>query len=252
MSNLMTIIFIAVSVVVTAIAIVALYYLYYSKAINKRLKERPQNRKRMLSPKTVVIVAIITALLLFSVSVLLVRMKQSEAINIGEQYLTAQYDYEVFTPQEMQQGYLESYSIDNNIGYKKHEEILGDIKFTYFVSLGSYDVYHPAFIIYVQYIGQEDIVSFGYQGDYLTNEHIKIAGKEGAGADAQEYICILGNTSIDCIFQLSLFYYGADGDMSVNKDLNTAGTDATGNNADYAIAAETIRIVIPRTGEKSQ
>ncbi len=65
-------------------------------------------------------------------------------------------------------------------------EILGDIKFTCFISSSARDPYHPAFIIYAQYIGTEEIAAFGYKGEYLTNDHIEIAGKEGLGADAQD------------------------------------------------------------------
>lgn len=248
----MTIIVAAVAIIIVAIAVVAIYYLHYYRVINKRLKEQPENGKRMLSPKTVGIFTVIAALLLFSISVLVVRINQSDAARIDEKYMTAQFDYDLFTPQEMQHGFLENYSINDNAGYEKHEEILGEIKFTYFVSNSAYNVFHPAFIIFAEYIGPEDIVTLGFQGDFLTNERVPVVGKGGSGTDAQEYICILGNTSIDCVFQLSLFYYDADGDMAVNNELDTAGTDATGNNADYTAAAATITIDISRASTESK
>jgi len=67
--------------------------------------------------------------------------------------------------------------------------------------------------------------------------------------NTQEYICIIGNTSIDCIFQLSLFYYDEDGNIAMNKELDTLDVNITGNSADYAVAAETIKIVIMRTSD---
>jgi len=247
--NTLTIIIIAVSIIIIAIATVAIYYLHYSRVINKRLKERSGNEKRMLSPKTVGIVTIILALLIFSITIPWVRVNQSNTIEIDKEYLTAQYNYEVLAPQDMQRGYLASYSINDNAGYEKYEEILGNIRFTYFVSNDAYDAFHPAFLIFAEYIGPEDIMTFGFQGDYLTSEHISVAGKGGFGADTQEYICIIGNTSIDCIFQLSLFYYDEDGNIAMNKELDTLDVNITGNSADYAVAAETIKIVIMRTSD---
>ena len=237
------ILLIAVAIVIVAVAVVAVYYFSYTRIINTRLQGQISNGKKLWSPAKVAIVTAFIGLILFSSIVLLIRMNNTEANSIDDQYLNSIYSYEVYSPEDMGRGYLGSFSVSENIGYTKTEETIGDIKYTNFISNDKFDIYHPAFIIFAEYVGESDVVSYGVQGTYLTTTHEPIFGTGSSGADVPDYICIIGNTSIDCIFQLSLYYYDKDGRIALNQSENVTN----GNSPELASAYATMNIIIDRS-----
>ncbi|MGL6202295.1 MAG: hypothetical protein ACRC3H_25555 [Lachnospiraceae bacterium] len=239
-----TILFIALVIIIITIAVIAVYYSHYTHIINMRLKEQTSSEKKIWPPSTVAIVTSFAGLALFSITILLIRLNGS-ASDIDDRYLQSQYDYNVFAPEDMQQGYLSNLSMSENAGYTKYEKTAGDIKFTYFISNESYDIFHPAFILFAEYIGTSNIVNYGVQGDFLTDTHDSIAGKGFSGAEVSDYICVVGNTSIDCVFQLSLYYYDENNSINLQQDK----TIMTGNNENHSTASGTINIELDRPQE---
>jgi len=238
------ILFIAIVIAIIVVAVIAVYYNHYTRIINQRLKEQVSDGKKVWSPATVAIITAFFGLVLFSITVLLVRIN-SPTSSIDDRYFQAQYDYEAYAPEYIQQGYLSGFSIAENAGYTKHEETTGDIKYTYFISNERYDIFHPAFIIFVEYIGTGDIISYGIQGAFLTDTSETICGKGFSGADVSDYVCIIGNTSVDCIFQISLYYYDEDGGIALLQD----ETIMNSNSESYSTAFGAINIEINRPQE---
>lgn len=214
MIKLILLLLIAMFIMIAVISLV--YFIIYKVLINRRIVSGETNKRKMISPfwMTIILFAIVFVIYLI-VSVILSRVayESNDQDTIPDEYFYATYDYNVYYPDEMNTGYLSNFSIEENPGYEKYEEVMGDIKFTYFISCEEFDTYHPAFIIYAEYTGdKEGTFSTDYMGKFLTQEGIEICGTGAGGGDYEEYICVVGNTSIDCSFSFDLHFYeeGAD------------------------------------------
>lgn len=185
-----------------------IYFFLYTRKINQRLKEGVYEGRRLWTPQKVVlclVIAVLVILCIVPLSRLITGDKDTPVID--DAYYQAEYMHEVYTPEEMQEGYLQQYSIDENPGYEKTIEQVGDVKFTYFISEQSYDRMHPAFIVYVQYTGNEPVEVYDYMVQFLTTEYQNLWGNGSGGADTSDYICIMGNASINCIVEVYAGYY---------------------------------------------
>jgi hypothetical protein len=236
------ILLIAAAIIIAAATVAAVYYYRYTRIINKRLQGQITDAKKLWAPAKVAVVTAFAGLLLFCVIVLLIRMNSAGANRIDDSYLNALYSYEVYAPEDMRQGYLSNFSIYENAGYKKAEETIQDIKYTYFISGEKFDICHPAFIVFAEYIGEYDIVSYGIQGTYLTTEREPVYGTASSGADAPGYICVIGNASINCVFELSLYYYDEKGTEALNQ--NHGQYAMTGNSKELASVCSTLNIAV--------
>lgn len=216
------------------VAVCIVYFVYYKSTINKRLENGVTNGKKMISPLWMAIIFLIIALIVLIVVPMLLRMggTVSDINEIPEKYWNASYDYQVYTPDEVESGFLGNYSIDENTGYERYEEVDGNIRFTYFISREAYDSYHPAFIIYAEYVGTEDIknLSMGFYGEFFTSEGQDICGTGASGGEFSDYVCVVGNPSIDCGF--SLDFYLVD-PIAEKKILDEQMQDDSESDTDY-------------------
>ena len=65
----------------------------------------------------------------------------------------------------------------------------------YFKSKKSYDILHPSFIIFVEYVGDQNIVSYSDESrvHYNTDNSFGSAG----GGNATNFYCVVGNMDLD-------------------------------------------------------
>lgn len=218
---------IAATVIITPIATI-IYLNFYRNRINKQLHDATAKPRRLLSPLAFSITVILSVLIVFAgVTSFLVLTDYGADIVPGE-YRNAIYDYRSFNPHEMT-GYRSNYSINDNPGYTKSIEQYGDIRFTCFVRNEAFDYYHPSFIIYAEYTGDEDDLHYGVQGEFYAPDDIQMTGKY------KDYICIIGTSTIQSRFELSIYFF----------DSGVKGEWRPEDNADWVIAGETFTVVIP-------
>ncbi len=182
------------------------YFFWYRRAGNRRLVEGGPRREPLMSPARLTVWALIAALVVFAGVVAF--MAHSRQTALEPRYLDAVYDFAVYTPQEMSQGYLSGYSADENPGYQKRQEERGGIQFTYFTYTGPFDYYHPAFLIYVE-PGEQEKTMMGFSGAFLTQDGQSITSRGASGGPAQP-MWIIGTSSVDCIFSFTYYLYGED------------------------------------------
>lgn len=208
---------------------ITVYFFAYKRNINKALVDRDSVKRRMPPPYKVLIAA--TAIIVGTV-ILICAMRigtSGNGVELEDRYFNAKYDFRVYQPEEMI-GYLSVYSMEENAGYKKSVEEVGDVRVTYFLSEDGYDTFHPSFIAFVEYIGEKPVLSYGYEGDYVTPDDVNICGKGAAGSDVEDYFVIIGSASIECTFKLDIYYY----------DTYDKGDEMS----DGAVVTETVRITI--------
>jgi len=149
-----------------------------------------------------------------------------------QEYRSAVYDYQSYNASQMT-GYRSLYSIENNPGYTKMIEQYGDIRFTCFVRNEGFDYYHPSFIVYAEYLGDKDILYFGVQGSFFAPDDSQMTGKGHAGSEYERYVCVIGTSTIQSRFELSLYLF----DSGIKSEEWPPD--------DWATVAEKITIMIP-------
>lgn len=229
----------AALLLIIAVAACVVYLLVYQHVINKRLYERNTNEKRLLSPGAFSIAVFGAVLLIFGIGTAVMRLSAGSSPGIDDKYLKATYDYTVHDSGNIQGSYAAGYSTEKNAGYERHEETIGDIRFIYFTSKDSFDIFHPSYIIFAQYIGDDtSVASYGYDGSFLSNTGAKICSKGASGADMQDSICITGSASLDCTFSLTIYLYNDSGMISMQNDQEQTSS----NNAKDAVTYSTLDV----------
>lgn len=209
-----------IALLLAGVIIIVVYFAVYNKKINRTVTQNTPSKHRMIPPP---IFAVIIALCVAPVFIMCIfiaifgaRLGTGAQEEYAAEYYDADYDFMFYTSAEMT-GYLSGYSIEQNDGYTKHTETKGNVRFTYFISEAKYDVFHPSFLIFAEYLGGEEIVSASCNGSFFPPADEETYEKGGCisgfGAsvnysDAKDdYIMVLGNKSIDCVFELELAFY---------------------------------------------
>jgi len=213
--------------------ILVIYFCAYRKNINKAVVLGEEAPRKMLPPyKLFLILGIGAFLIIVGVSACKIG-KNSNGSSPEDKYYEAIYGYNMYVEEQMQEGYRSVYSIEENKGYTKDVIVKGDVKFTCFISETGYDNIHPRFIIYIEYTGDKELVTFCYNGKFKDNKENVITGYGTSGRDItkNEVLTVIGNTDINCIFELSIYYF----DEFVKAE----------NVEELAVVAEKLELYIP-------
>ena len=222
---------IAAPIVIIIIAI--LYRLFYQHRINKRLHNEATHSRRLLSPLAFTIITAFVVLIALAGLIFFLSLNDFGAEKVPLEYINAVYDYREFSSSQMT-GYRSLYSIDENPGYTKSVEQVGDIRFTCFIRSEAFNYYHPSFIIYAEYTGDKSILYRGIHGNFYAPDERQMAGSGHAGGDFEDYICVIGTSTIQSRFELSVYLF----------DSGLKSEEWPPN--DWAAVAETITIQIPQ------
>lgn len=207
------------SIAIVAIAVVTIYFVIYRHSINKRLCE-PQNSKKMWSPLKACIVTIITALVVFG-AIMGIFAGSNQSKSIGDAYKQASYNADIYQPQEMGNGYLRMYSTAENPGYTKYIKDIGNVRYTYFISDETYNSYHPAFLIFAEYIGNAKMAYYDADCSFQTMDGKEIYSVSAGEGENKKYVCFIGNASVDCSISCIVDYYDEEKESVDFQKLNT-------------------------------
>lgn len=192
----------AAALFVLAVLVIVLYLLYYRKKINHRLTDSENMKKTQLwSPMRVCLTAIIGALAIFAVLCMIISASRPAMPSAPA---PAAYHAQIFSPEEMQDGFLSQYSATENAGYDKQEKTIDDVKYTYFISTEGTDAFHPSFLIYAEYVGEGTPKYHDVNVSFQTFEGQEMANTMVGGCEIKDTtVCIVGNaftdSNISCI-----------------------------------------------------
>ena len=223
---------IAVAIIII-VATAILYRLFYQHRINKQLFDETPRSRRLLSPLAFTVITAFVVLITFAGLTFFLALTDFGAEKVPLEYINAVYDYQDFSASQMT-GYRSLYSIDENPGYSKTVEQKGDIRFTCFIRNEAFNYYHPSFIVFAEYTGNKDILYYGVQGNYHAPDDRQMTGSGHAGSEFEDYICIIGTSTIQSRFELSVYLF--------DSGLKSAEWPPDG----WATVAGTITILIPK------
>lgn len=191
---------------------VFIYYLIYARAINQKIQSGEKTGRRMIDIPKVLLIAVIVALVLYSGVLQYSIQTQANAVSRNlfavidvtdpEKYEYAAYFGNVVLDDA---SFAQVYSIEANPGYEKQVAVDGDFQFTIFTGTTPADSFHPDFLCYVEYIGEEENLVFcdmaGFQA--IDDEGgAYAAGSSGWEASVRLYI---GNLDDNCQFTIHMY-----------------------------------------------
>ncbi len=130
-----------------------IYYLIYRHIINKRLEQGVTHKKGLMSPLWMPVILVIFQFLLGSPLLIFVLVGALTFNTVtGTEYAETIVSMEtaLYSVEEMQEGYLSVYSIEENEGFAKETAISGDLRFTCFAAEDLASSWHPHYLLYTE------------------------------------------------------------------------------------------------------
>lgn len=204
------ILFFAAGLLIAAFLITSLYLIYYRSAINRRLSNTSRVRERKLwSPMRVCLTTVIGALLVFAIICIILLIGISAKPSASE--AESDYHAEILLTEKMHEGYLSTYSINENAGYEKKEQIIDNVKYTYFISTEKADTLHPYFLIYAEYLGDNAVKYYNAEISFQTYDGNEITSRLVGGCEINDtVVCIVGNAFADCNVSCIVEFYNEE------------------------------------------
>lgn len=212
MSSIPVIVILLVFLGVVTVSIVFVYLVCYKRWVNKRLSNGQEQGKKMWSPLLVCLITVLAALTLFGVCTSVMASLANNRGEVESYYLNGEYYANCYTTEEMKTGYLSLYNRQDNPGYEKFTQKIGDITYTYFLSNQRHDGAHPDFIIFAEYNGNEEVRYSDAVCTFQTAENVEICGVGIGGSEETACICVVGSTSVNCKFSCSVDFYTEERD----------------------------------------
>ena len=202
----------------------AIYTFMYNKRIEAKLKKGDKTGIQWPEPKNIVLV-IMTVLVVVSgiINLLSVDGGSGQYINVN-QYV----DYATYTSKDIvgtsAENYIEAFEKGELIGYKKEEKTENNFHYIYFISEEEYDIIHPSFILYVEYVGEKEYKGYMDTAKVFLDESNNFSSS--GGGDEEEFYVVVGNVNLEggysFEYEIGLFEDESKMEKEYNDDLKDA------------------------------
>lgn len=238
------------------VLVVFIYYLIYSKKINKKIQSgQVVDRKMMDIPKTIKIAMITLLLAYFTIVLVSVMQDKNSVVTITRQEFAVidltDYKFSSYfgARENDDASFAQVYSKESNEGYKKTVVKDGDFIFTVFTTISGSDNFHPDFLCYVDYVGEDKSELRRYtncQFIYNTSKEISSSASCGVGEIEKELLYV-GNLNGGDSFKITESLLDATGEQKYSKAEEEAYKEDKGqfpSFSDYAISSGSVTITI--------
>ncbi len=198
----------ALGLLFLSIFIITGYFFFYRSRINRQLsKPDTGSGKALWSPMRVCLTTVIGALVVYGVLCMVMTSPNLPALNFHTP-TPNDYSFRLLTQEQMQDDYRSRFSMEENPGYTKEVTEIDSVRYTIFRSESEVDIFHPAFLVYAEYIGSGDPA---YQDAVLTysapdGESLQTLAASGMDSDAR-VICFFGNTFLGGKISCTVDFY---------------------------------------------
>lgn len=171
-----------------------IYYVIYRHNINKRLKQGITHKKGLMSPVWMAVILLVATFFL-GAPILLIIITSAATYGLIAEVEVAEVSESMeigfYTAAEMEEGFLDVYSMEENAGYTKTVQSSGEMEFTCFAAEDLYESYHPHYLVYSDVTGTlpNDAV-FVFEGT-LYEDGNPIEGYSNIAYAEEMPICII-------------------------------------------------------------
>ena len=182
-----------------------IYYGIYRHNINKRLAQGITHKKGLMSPWWMPVILLAASVILSTpilVIVILSAVSYGVITDVEHVEVSVSMETGFYTAEEMEEGFLSVYSIEENPGYAKTTQTVGEMEFTCFAAEDLSESYHPHYLVYSDITGTlpEDAV-FLFEGT-LCQDGNPIEGYSNIAYADEMPICIISGMQEDAWEQL--------------------------------------------------
>ncbi len=189
-------------------ATLIVYKVIYNLVIKRRLSQGLVDGRQWPSPKSILLSVLIAILLIIIViSSIGIPNKDTSSIKTNYNQLC---NVVTHTSDELNGTamgiYKNAYSTGKLSGYTKEEQTKGNFHYICFKSDDGYDALHPAFVMFVEYIGSDDFE--GYMDISSINSDDGSWGYDSSCGETSDYYFVAGNfdyDTISCTYTLGLY-----------------------------------------------
>lgn len=233
----------SVGAIFLVVIIVVAYIAIYNYIINQRLRNNITDGRKWPAPHGMLKAALILVLV---ISCILFIMNERQKQNVVE-YSNNMNSYHCYNKEDLKDTYAETYydAVQEGQlpGYEKYEDTKDDFHYVYFTSKSEFDFYHPSFVLFVEYIGKEKIVTDNCSGQFIKSDYTGEgcgAGMSGGKIETVGTYLVIGNNNYEGEFQFTLCLYTDD--KMLNPDMEIEES--------RKYAAASIKIDIPLNGKR--
>lgn len=202
-----------VALVAAAAVLVALYVVFYTFWINRRIREGVVTGRRLVDPPkavmgaVIVVLAVICGLLIYDANHQPAHTVSRNSYAEIDASVPGRYEYVAWagSPELGDASFAEAYSLEENPGYEKQVTVDGDFVFTVFTRTSPADSFHPDFLCFLSYTGEREEGLSLFTGGYFAELSEDGAGSGSGSAGGTLYDCLLyiGNLDGGCSFTVT-------------------------------------------------
>lgn len=239
-----------VLVVILVLTVVFLYKLYYTRKINKRIQSGEVTGRKLVDLSKVIMIAVITGLVIYA-GILMYVIHDYD----GMEYQKSRNNYAVIDVSKEEYTYIsyggnvplndasfaKVYSKDENPGYEKDVLQSGDYRFVVFTRSAAANDFHPDFLCFVDYTGEnkEEYICYNKAG-FQSLEQDGGYFFDGSAGDIRDSLLYIGNLDNDCLFNITMSILDSDAETKYTKAMQQAYEDAKGEFPEAEEFAETV------------
>lgn len=242
-------------VTIVIVLSVVIYYIFYSIRINRKIQNGDTASKRMIDIPKVVMTSIIVLLLLYSI-ILSTSNKRIQSIHEEQlqnrdnyvQIDLEDYTYSSFSGniESADASYAKMFSKEENEGYTKTVQTEGNFVFTIFTRNSSHDDFHPDFLCYVDYVGQNIEKYSVYQNreyiDSITEE--MLWGNSFGGSFCEDGTLFIGNINDNESFKITFALLDEEAEKTYSEELSIPSDKNKGDTPIFSYAKECESVII--------
>lgn len=253
------------SAILIAIALFV-YYLVYRHSINKKILSGEVTGRKMADIPKMIMIGIIVFLLVvslinfyaFSDTLKKTQENSNSRDSLGVIDVSDKSNYKLKyyaqgtnpADEDFNADFAYIYSEDENSGYNRNVEKKGGFTFTIFTRNGPADNFHPDFLCFVEYSGENNNSITNYINvDFIDNKNSK--STNGTGFDSNEKkLLYIGNLNKEETFKITVSILDEQAQDKFDKDTQEAykkdpkSSDEFPKIEDYAISSESVSINI--------
>lgn len=255
MFSIVSLLFLVIVLVVLAIFV---YKVVYTYRINKMIQNGEIQGRKLVDVSKMVMIAIIVGLVVYAG--LLMFLVRDYA---NQEYKVPRNNYaviDVSDPDNYQYtsyfgdvklddaSFAKVYNKDANEGYEKEVIESGEYIFTVFTRTSPADSFHPDFLCFVEFAGEdkEKYVCYNKTGfRSMTEENNGVYGE--SASSIEKSLLYIGYLDVDCQFDIVMSLLDEDGEMQYMEAMQKAYDEDKGEfpeAEDYAVSSGMVSIVV--------
>lgn len=245
-------------ILLLVISIIFIYWLIYAHKINQRILSGENEGRKLIDIPKVVMIATIVGLVVFCGILMMIVNDNSNQV-----YTVSRNNYaiiDVSNPDKYEYisyigggelndaSFAKAYNMEENPGYSREVVKSGDYVFTVFKRTSPADSFHPDFLCYAQYVGDDmEDMSCYMEAGYTQLGAESSSFSLGSGGYINECLLYIGYLDEDCQFDITMSILDEEAEMRYMEANNQAYEDDKGEfpkPEDYAVSVGEVSIVI--------